>query len=645
MAGALAHAADWKPVDPADLARTTPRVEKDADAEALLWDVRVTHDRKGQYAQAILTHYLRVKIYTDRGREQQSTVDIPYFSFTSISDVYARTVKPDGSVVEMDKSAVHDRVIVKASGLKVRAKSFALPDVTPGSIVEYRWKEGREQLPNYLRLYFQREIPVREVVYHIKPLTDPYFPYAMRSARFNAEQSSFRPEPDGYYETAMENVPAFHEEPSMPPEDQVKAWMLVYYSLDRKLTPEKFWKEYGKEQYTAYKPLMKVNGDVKRLAAEIAGDAQTDDDKAKRLYQHVRKHIKNLNDEQSTAEDRNDAKRNKTPADTLSQGSGTAYDINMLFASLATAAGLDVRVARLADRGDTFFHKEFPDSYFMRTYDIAIKLGDKWKLFDPGSPMVPYGMLRWQEEGEQALLTDSKDPQFIQTPLASASQTSSKRRGTFVLAEDGTLEGDVEEAHSGHTGIRRRTTGASQSEAEREEDVLNRVKHRLSTAEVSEIHIDHMTDPDEPLQLRYHVRVPGYAQRTGKRMFLQPAFFEIGTATRFSAGTRKYDIYFPYPWSEDDVITIKLPESFELDHADAPGSTKIGEIGEYKAEVAVTSKRELKYTRHLDFGKDTPMFFPATAYPQVKKIFDYIHQSDGHSIPLKQTAQKAAGND
>jgi hypothetical protein len=46
----------------------------------------------------------------------------------------------------------------------------------------------------------------------------------------------------------------------------------------------------------------------------------------------------------------------------------------------------------------------------------------------------------------------------------------------------------------------------------------------MSTAELSDIRIENVTDPVKPFVYAYHVRVPGYAQRTGKRLFLQPAF-------------------------------------------------------------------------------------------------------------------------
>ena len=166
---------DWKPVDPGELALKTPVVQKDADAEAIFWEVKIDDNPDGDL---IFNHYIRVKVFTDRGRESQSKIDLPFGNLNGrhevkIQDIAARTIKPDGSIVELNKKDIFERTIVKASGLKVKAKSFAMPAVEPGCIIEYRWKEVRVKTDaHYLRLQFQRDIPVQRVEYLVKP-----FPY------------------------------------------------------------------------------------------------------------------------------------------------------------------------------------------------------------------------------------------------------------------------------------------------------------------------------------------------------------------------------------------------------------------------------------------------------------------------------------
>jgi hypothetical protein len=636
---------DWRPVDPADLALKSPMVEKDADAEALFWEVRLSDDAEDGTPRTVLRHYVRIKIFTERGRESQSKIDIPFLGNWKIQDIAARTIKPDGNIVELKKDDVLERTIEKANGRKIKAKSFAMPGVEPGSIIEYRWKEVRnDQLANYIRLYFQREVPVQLVRYHIKPVSVPGFEYSMRVQTFNGKVSPFNKEKDGFYSVEMSKVPAFHEEPRMPPEDAVRPWMLIYYSKETNLQGEKYWEDFGKKTYEEYKSRMKVSDEVKTAAAAAIAGSSTPEDKLGKLFEFCRSKIKNVNDDASglTSEDRAKLKENKSPADTLKRGMGTGTDIDMLFGSLAIASGFDARVVRLSDRSDTFFDKNFPDDYFIQAYDIAVKVGDQWRFYDPASTYVPLGMLRWQEEAQDALLSDPKQPVWLKTPLSPPEKSKVKRTAKLTLTDDGTLEGDAQVVYYGHMAVYRKEWDDDDSPAQREETLRESIKKQMSTADISTVKIENVTDPIKPYTYSYHIRVLGYAQRTGKRLFLQPEFFQHGAAPLFSGSERRYPVYFSYPWSEEDHVTIDLPAGFSLDNADAPQPFGAGPVGDYKPTIAVTKDgRTMVYTRNCFFGGGDYIMFPVTSYAALKTYFDAIHQADNHTVTLKQTAAAA----
>jgi hypothetical protein len=92
----------------------------------------------------------------------------------------------------------------------------------------------------------------------------------------------------------------------------------------------------------------------------------------------------------------------------------------------------------------------------------------------------------------------------------------------------------------------------------------------------------------------------------------------------FSTATRKYDIYFHYPWAETDDIEIALPKDFELDNADAPGQVADpGNIGSLDVIMAIDkASNVLKYKRKFHFGKGGRTLFPVGSYEPLKNLFD-----------------------
>jgi hypothetical protein len=640
-ASALAGGADWQPIDSTQLSAMTPVVEKDADAEAIFWDVRVEDQESDTEVRTVLTHYLRIKIYTEHGKETESQVDIPYHGATKITDIAGRTIKPDGTIVLLKPDAVFDRTIVKVSGVKIKAKSFAMPAVEPGCIIEYRWKETRnDEIADHIRLQFQRDISVQRVTYHIKPLNSPYFPYGMRTRTFHLQNTPFAKEDGGFYATSVTNVPAFHEEPHMPAEDMVRPWMLVYYTEETKEDPQKYWQERGKKIYEAVKGTIKVNDDIKKAEAEIVGDASTPDAKLARIYDYCRTQIKDLSSDASglTADQRNNLKDNKNPWDTLKAKQGTDSDIDLLFASLATAAGFDVRIALTASHDDMGFDPSLSDTYFLRMICIAVKVGDGWRFCDPSETYRPYGMLDWRAEGQQALITDPKSPVFVETPVSDPDKSVETRTAKLTLTDDGTLDGDVHIEYTGHLGAERKKYNDDDSPQQREQTLRDAIKSQWSTAEVTNITIDNVTDPIKPFVYSYHIHIPGYAQRTGKRLFLQPAFFETNKPALFTAADRRYLVAFRYAWSEKDDITINLPKGFALDNADAPQPMTAGKVGAYEAKIlAAADSSLLELKRSFFFGGGGALYFQPANYSAVKQVFDIVHDSDGHTITLKQT--------
>ena len=624
---------EWREVTPAELQMKAPKVEPDADAEAIFWEVRVDD---GSSTDLIMKNYVRVKIFNERGREKYSKIDIPYIKGAKIKNIMARVVKPDGTAVELNKTDVFEREIAKTDKIKVKAKSFAVPNIEPGVIVEYRYQEVYPRSSaNNMRMIFQRDIPMQSVAYFFKPAAD------VKYLTFNMSDNKFVKEKNGFYRVSLENVPAIKSEPRMPPEDEVRSWLIIYYTDDLKGDSSDFWSRAG--GYIArtweIKDTLKPGKDLKTAVAEITAGASSPDEQMGKIYQFCKTRIKNITyDASMTDEQKEEIKPNKSTSDTYKKLQGNSTDVNELFASLATAAGFEARLAFGGDRSEKFFNPNQAHVSFIHFSGVAVKVNGRWQYYDPGSMFSTYGMMPWSEENTSVLLLGYKDYVTTETPLSDQNKSLAKRAGNFKLLEDGTLEGTVKIEYTGQLGYQYKMSNYDKSANQREENLKEEVKKQMSTAEISDISIENFADPEKPFTYQYKIRIPNYAQKTGKRLFLQPGVFEYGQEAEFSTATRKYAIYFNYPWAEKDSIEIQLPKNFSLDNADAPSDlTDPNRIGFLKINISVDdATNTLKYNREFYFGGGGNILFPSTAYQPLKSLFDEFHKADMHAITLKQ---------
>jgi hypothetical protein len=198
--------------------------------------------------------------------------------------------------------------------------------------------------------------------------------------------------------------------------------------------------------------------------------------------------------------------------------------------------------------------------------------------------------------------------------------------------------------YTGHIAYYYKEVNDDDTPAEREKTLHDIWKLRLPAAELSDAHIENVTDPDKPFAYAFHVRVPSYAQRTGKRLFLQPAFFQRGLSAMFPTATRRNSVYFQYPWSEDDRVEITLPDGYAPDSPEAPGPLSANDLSQYQPRTQITKDgRTLIWSRKFYFGAKTKegtttLLVPVDTYPALKRYFDEVAKRDAATFALKQSA-------
>jgi Domain of Unknown Function with PDB structure (DUF3857) len=638
----------WLPVTPEERAQKNATVEKDAGAEILLWRVHVLDEVMGSDLHRSFYHYIRMKIFDDKGKEKASTIDLKYREPGAILNIAARTIKPDGTIVELDKKSIFRRDIAKQGKEAEKSVSFAMPALEPGSIIEYRYQQTEDDNRfRYTRLRFQQDFPVRKVTYFVHKLDSRYIAAdeEMFLLPIHCTTSPIKREDEVYESTTVENVPAAKNEPLSPSRPNTEPWALLYYRSSGSKDPRKFWTSQGQALYKEYKDALKVNDEAKSASAAALNGATTEDEKVNALIAWLHKNIRSVYDGEEVTDaertrffERLPKERNRTSAEIIKSGMAMPREMSVAFGALATPAGIDVRPAWVGDRNEAMFPAEtLPDKYFLDNSAVAIKSGEAWKMIDLGRKFVTPGMLPNDEENVPALIGDPKNLSMVYTAVAAPTASSESRIALLKLSAEGTLEGDVTETLTGHRAEERRRDWDKKSADQQKEAVHDTVTHMFADAEVTSIRIENVTELAKPVQVHYHLKAPLYAGSTGKRILFQAMPFRRGDRSPFTASERQYPVQFPYPWNENDQIHIQVPDGFTLDHPATPGDVEFGRLGSYKVKMSIVKtdgETELFTTRDFTFGANGQTDFPAQSYSTVKQIFNDVQVRDGHSMSL-----------
>ncbi|MCE7963551.1 MAG: hypothetical protein DYH05_13815 [Acidobacteria bacterium ACB1] len=288
-------------------------------------------------------------------------------------------------------------------------------------------------------------------------------------------------------------------------------------------------------------------------------------------------------------------------------------------------------------RDEVFFELKMTDSDLISFAGIAVDVGGNFRVFNPGIKYAQFGQLPWYRENAPALVVSEKQNGWLLLPMSTNDKNLTKRTAKLTLDETGTLEGTASIELYGQEALSYRLSNWDDEPSKREQNLKDAILARMSGAEISKISIENFDDIAKPIVYRYTIKVPNYAQKTGKRMFFQPGIFEYGSPAKFASATRQYDVAFAYPWSEKDEIELKFPSTYEIDNGEAPGGADAGEISKDVITIGTDrSTSTIKYSRDFYFGNTANLVFNKSAYPAVKELWDMIQKSDSATLSIKQ---------
>lgn len=621
----------WLPVTAADLGVKEVPGSPGAAAVQLYYSQNIDDYDSGSEGEYI---YRRIKILTETGNKYADIV-IKVPPDYKLADLKARTIHPDGKIIDFTGKPF-DKVIAKGRGFTYLAKCFSLPDVTVGSVIEYRYK--LEFPPDTLVAHewvVQHDLFTIKEDFRVQSYTGPIEGVENQGlSLFQTlpKNAKVQQKGDGF-ELHMENVPAFEAEPDMPPPASYVYHVTMAYGGNEMTSAEAFWSAASIRWNGQAEHFMGDSREVRETAAEATKGESDPERKLHRLYDRVQR-IRNLSFERERSEEeekKENLKPNQSAADVLSRGYGNSIEITRLFVALARAAGFESSLLRTGNRAERLFDRGQLYTDQLDGEIALIKVNGIDFFLDPGTRFCPYGALRWTRTSGKALKLDNKGRTFVDVPAAAYSQAVINRTADVVLDVDGSLRGELLVQYNGSEALERRLEAMTTDEPGRkkilEDDVLEWLpagaSATLKDAQAWE-------SGDDPLEARFEIIVPGYASLVGKRLLAPACLFRAKMKDAFKQQERKFPVYFPFAFTENDRLNIKVPSGVSVESVPQRLNASIG-----YAVYQTASQFDGKHLVTQRLLRVNGFFFRPDQYTDVKGFFGKVQAGDEQQAVLQ----------
>jgi hypothetical protein len=617
---------DWLPLTQKD--REFKNVPENPDASAVLLYHADYITYVSDYEQSEFL-YNRIKVLTDSGKSQ-ADVEIPLTPWTKVQDLQARTIQPDGSISNL-ASAPFEKVVAKGRNFKLLALTFALPNVTVGSIIEYKYRLQSSWIQSDR---WELEHDLFTVKEHF--LFKHTGPFRMS---FVVSGSQAKPQTNNdTYELELSDVPPFQPEELMPPAENYKAAVRFFWNT--KGGWRSFWYDQARQWSLGLNYFIGDYREVRAAAAEAIGTATDAEEKIRRLYARAQE-IRNLQWERQRAKQemkKEHLKENKSVVDVLKHGHGGDWDITALFVALARSAGFDASLIIVAGREHRFFVTEYLKSQQYNSPIAGVTVNGKNLLLEPATRFCPFGSIRWINTGTSALKLGKNDWNFISMPTTGPDRAVTLRSTRGTLNSEGSLHGHITITYQGSEALERQLLALGTDEAGRNQIVEYDVKSWLPPQSSAKLKSSQgWQQTGGPVIADFEVDIPGFATPAGDRLLLPSTLFPVKYKGTFEQQSRKYPVYFRYAYSEVDLTVISVPDGYKVESL--PGLEESDTIlGTYK-KTSKTVDQQIITSR--SFSVKAPLVEPE-GYTALKAYFSQVQTSDENVVVLTSSSGKAA---
>jgi hypothetical protein len=218
---------------------------------------------------------------------------------------------------------------------------------------------------------------------------------------------------------------------------------------------------------------------------------------------------------------------------------------------------------------------EVPDGLSEPRLSALVKAvnGKTMLIFDPTDEETPVGLIRAALQGAYGNISNGTDSQVLPLPVLPPESAGLIRKGSFTLAADGALAGDVSEVFTGDNATNERWFIKENDSKELRERLENGIGSDLPGLTFKGFEFRGAADLDKPLNLDLHLSAAGYAHSAGPLLLLRPRV--LGSDAHavpdvMEGKPRAYSIELGHPGRWHDSYDIAIPPGYVVDETPDP---------------------------------------------------------------------------
>ncbi|MDD5729851.1 MAG: DUF3857 domain-containing protein, partial [Candidatus Omnitrophica bacterium] len=536
-----------------------PEAEQYPQAGALILSCDENIKITPENTQVSDLHYV-VKILNERGKESFSETHIDYDStYEKIDLEYARTIKPDGSVVEVGSRHIRDVSKYLNFPLYSNARVYIIsfPEITEGACIEYKLKIYRSQLINKKEFVLNYEVQSQE------PVISANFGIQMPKGRklfikkLNEQYNNFGakldPKVEEYpdrteYKWQFKDIPQIIPEPNMSAEVEINPTIL--------LSTFNSWQDIYDWWWALAKDKIKASGEIKDKVKELIKDAQTPEQKTRAIYNFCAQKIRYVAVEYGQAgyepHKAEEIYRNKY---------GDCKDQAILLVTMLKEAGITAWPVLIPTKEDYNLNEDFPAMLFNHCI-AAASVQDKTIFLDATAETCSFGDLPADDEARQVLLCRPEGYKIEKTPLYGAEHNRVRQQLNMKVNADESINVEKSILVSGMYDQAQRYWFLYTPPEIIRQQLEEKIQDVSIGAKLDKYTIKNLDNLNEPVVLSYVFGGTEYFTDAGK-LRIMPQLSGLDTSL-VAKNARKYPIDFGVLDLKETAFEIELPPGFSV---------------------------------------------------------------------------------